>query len=316
MNSYSLLITGARGFVGRSLCRHAHIGGWLVRKAIRQKSKESIVSADIGPATDWTLALQNVRCVVHLAARVHMMRDAAVDPLAAYRAVNTEGTMNLARQAAANGVRRFIYVSSIKVNGEETAVDQTFTEEDEPSPIDPYGISKMEAEQGLLALAAKTGLEVVIIRPPLVYGPGVKANFLTMMRWLHRGVPLPLAAVQNKRSLVALENLIDLIMTCLDHPAAANQVFLAGDGEDLSTPDLLRRLGQALGKPARLFPVSPWLLESGAALFGKGDTTRRLCCSLQVDISKARTILGWKPQLSVDDALHATARHFLESNIC
>ncbi len=313
MSSPVLLITGANGFLGRSLSVHASMNGKLVRQASRQGGKRRIAVGDIGPGTDWSMALQDVQFVVHLVARVHVMRDRAVDSLRAYRHVNTEGTLNLARQAAAKGIRRFIYISTIKVNGEETPVGWPFTEEDVEAPLDPYGISKMEAEEGLRLLAAATGMEVVILRPPLVYGPGVKANFLSMMQWLSRGVPLPFGSIHNRRSLVALDNLIDLIVTCLDHPSAANQTFLAADGEDLATPDLLRRLGLALGKPACLMPIPAWLLQAAAAAVGKRDLARRLCGSLQVDITKARTMLGWKPPVSVDDALQATARDFLES---
>jgi UDP-glucose 4-epimerase len=219
--------------------------------------------------------------------------------------------LNLARQAAQAGVRRFIYVSSIKVNGEQTLPGQPFTEEDVPAPHDPYSISKYEAEEGLRVIAQQTGMEVVIIRPPLVYGPGVKANFLNMMGWLHRGVPLPFASINNRRSLVALENLLDFIVVCLDHSAAANQIFLISDGEDLSTAELLRRMAYALGKPAHLIPMPISLLKVGAVLMGRRNMAQRLCGSLQADISKARTILGWNPPISVDEELCRTAQGFL-----
>jgi nucleoside-diphosphate-sugar epimerase len=220
--------------------------------------------------------------------------------------------LNLARQAAEAGVRRFIFISSIKVNGEGTPLGAPYRADAQPQPADPYGISKMEAEQGLRALAGETGMEVVIIRPTLVYGPGVKANFLNMMRWLHKGVPLPFGAIHNRRSLVALDNLVDLIVTCIEHPAAANQTFLVSDGEDLSTTELLRRMATALGAPAHLLPVPSWLLEAGATMLGKKALSQRLCGSLQVDISKTRELLGWTPPLSVDAALRKTAKHFLE----
>jgi UDP-glucose 4-epimerase len=239
------------------------------------------------------------------------MHDKAADPLTEFRKVNVEGTLNLARQAAEAGVRRFIYISSIKVNGEQTFLGQLFTEDDLPAPLDPYSISKYEAEEGLRKLAQQTGMEIVIIRPPLVYGPGVKANFLAMMRWLRKGVPLPLGAIHNQRSFVALDNLVDLIVTCIDHPAAANQTFLVSDGEDLSITGLLRRMGLALGRPARLIPVPVFLLTAGAALVGRRDMAQRLCGSLQVDISKAQTLLGWKPPISVDEGLHRTAQGLL-----
>ena len=241
---------------------------------------------------------------MHLAARVHVMAERASNPLVEFRRVNVDGTLNLGRQAAAAGVRRFVFVSSVKVNGESTAADHAFNAADIPAPQDPYAISKMEAEQGLRRIAAETGMEVVIVRPPLVYGPGVKANFAALMRAVQRGVPLPLASVtHNRRSFVALDNLVDLLITCIDHPAAANQTFLVSDGEDLSTTDLLRRLGQAMNKPARLIPVQPSLLQLGANLLGKGDMAQRLLGNLQVDISHTRQTLGWTPPVSVDEGL-------------
>ena len=238
------------------------------------------------------------------------MGDTAANLVAAFRVVNVEGTLNLARQAAGAGVRRFVYISSIKVNGEATRRGHPFTAEDAPAPLDAYGISKMEAEQGLRNLATQTGMEVVIIRPPLVYGPRVKANFQSMMRWLARGVPLPLGAIHNRRSLVALDNLVNLIVICLAHSAAANQTFLVSDGEDLSTTQLLRRMGQALGKPARLIPIPSTFLKLSAVLLGKPAIAQRLCASLQVDISKTRQLLGWHPPFSVDEGLKKAAEGF------
>jgi len=231
------------------------------------------------------------------------MNDAVPDPLAEYRKVNVEGTLNLARQAAKAGVSRFVYISSIKVNGEQTASGKPFTPDDEPAPEDSYGVSKLEAETGLHEIASETGMEVVIIRPPLVYGPGVKGNFASMIKLVDKGLPLPLGAIHNKRSLVALDNLVDLITTCIDHPAAANQVFLAGDGQDVSTTELLRGVGRAMGKPARLIPVPAGMLMFGAGLLGKKAVGQRLLGSLQVDISKARNLLGWEPPLSVEEGL-------------
>lgn len=311
-----VLITGANGFVGQSLCAQMRQHGWYVKAAVRLSCRlpagvDMVSVGAIYGDMDWTEALYGVDAVVHLAARVHVMQDEAAGPLAEFRSVNVEGTLNLAHQAAATGVRRFIFISSIKVNGESTTLGEAFTADDVPTPMDPYAISKHEAEQGLHQLAAKTGMEVVIIRPPLVYGPGVKANFQSMMLWLKRGVPLPLGAIHNKRSLLALDNLVDLIITCLDHPAAANQIFLAADGEDLSTTKLLRRMAYALGRPARLMPIPASLLEAGATLLGRRDMALRLCESLQVDISKARTLLGWNPPISVDEGLRRTAQGFL-----
>lgn len=231
------------------------------------------------------------------------MSDTAADPLDEFRRVNVQGTLNLARQAAAAGVKRFAFVSSIKVNGESTQLGAPFKADDVPAPNDAYGLSKMEAEHGLREIALQTGIDVVIIRPPLVYGPGVKANFAAMMRWLRRGAPLPLGAIHNQRSLVALGNLVDLIVTCLMHPAAANQTFLVSDGEDVSTTELLRRMGNALGREARLLPVPASWLKMTAALLGRQDVAQRLCGNLQVDISKARTLLGWRPPVSVGEGL-------------
>tara|TARA_R100001244_G_scaffold259_2_gene359 strand:- start:3917 stop:4885 length:969 start_codon:yes stop_codon:yes gene_type:complete len=314
----TVLLTGSTGFVGHPLLLRMSTDGFRVVACSRTPISALPVDA-VNPSitaldgtTDWKVALAGVEVVIHSAARVHVMHDTSSDPLAEFRKVNVEGTLNLARQAAAAGVRRFVFISSIKVNGEGTPVGVPYLADAQPAPADPYGISKMEAEQGLRALAAETAMEVVIVRPVLVYGPGVKANFLSMMRWLHKGVPLPFGAIHNRRSLVALDNLVDLIVTCIDHPAAANQTFLVSDGEDLSTTELLRRMGVALGRPARLLPIPSWMLEAGAALLGKQALSQRLCGSLQVDISKTRELLNWTPPVSVDEALRKTAKHFLE----
>jgi nucleoside-diphosphate-sugar epimerase len=307
-----ILVTGGGGFVGKQLCTHLGALGEEFRVSTRAPCGNATQVGDICETTDWHMALQGVETVIHLAARVHVMSDTAADPLFECRRVNVHGTLNLARQALAAGVRRFVFISSIKVNGEGTSPGRAYTAADAPAPADPYGISKHEAENALRKLANETGLEVVIIRPPLVYGPGVKANFLSMMRWLHQGGPLPLGAIHNQRSLVALDNLVDLIVTCIDHPSAANQTFLVSDGEDVSTTELLHRMGAALGRPARLIPVPAWCLETGGSLLGKRAVVQRLCGSLQVDISKTQTMLGWTPPISVDDALARTARHFLD----
>jgi nucleoside-diphosphate-sugar epimerase len=231
------------------------------------------------------------------------MNDRKANPLAEFRAVNLNGTLNLARQAAAIGVKRFLFISSVKVNGEGTQPGLAFTEADIPDPQDVYGLSKLEAEQGLRQIAADTGMEVVIIRPPLVYGPGVKANFASLMRAVKKGWPLPLGAIHNQRSLIALDNLVDFIVTCITHPKAANQTFLISDGQDLSTPELVRGLAEAAGTSARLLPVPVWGLEWAGRLVGKGEAVQRLCGNLQIDSSKARTLLGWKPKVSVTEGL-------------
>jgi len=305
-----ILVTGANGFLGKRLAEILVERGYMTKKATRGYHADTIAVGNIDGQTDWQLALNNVDVVVHTAARVHVMREQEAEPLIEFRRVNVDGTLNLARQAASAGVKRFIFISSIKVNGEKTITGKPFFADDTPLPSDPYGISKQEAEQGLRLLSEQTGLEVVIIRPPLVYGPWVKANFRSMMLWLSRGVPLPLGLIKNHRSLVFIENLIDLIVLCSYHPNAANQTFLVSDGEDLSTTDLLRRMGRALNAPARLFSVPSALIIFGARMLGKGDVAERLCESLQVDISKTKNMLGWSPKISVDQGLYKTAQDF------
>ncbi|WP_083925125.1 SDR family oxidoreductase [Thioalkalivibrio sp. ALJ15] len=304
-----VLVTGATGFVGGAVVQRLAADGRRVPVAGCRRSvsvpagAELAVTPSLEPEADWSGALQGVEAVVHAAARVHVMDEDAADPLAEYRRDNVEGTLALARQAAQAGVRRFVFVSSIKVNGEQTASGSVFSASDAPAPVDPYGVSKAEAEAGLFALGRETGMEIVVVRPPLVYGPGVGGNFARMLQWIARGVPLPLGAVDNRRSLVGLDNLVDLLVTCLEHPAAANRVFLAGDGEDLSTTDLLRRVAAAMGRRARLVPVPPVLLRAGARAVGRGEMARRLLDSLQVDISHTRETLGWEPPVSVDEGL-------------
>lgn len=316
-----VLLTGASGFVGaavlQALSRNANVETVVPLRSPLRHVPAGVITYPIGDLTDdQTAELQahKPEVVVHCASRVHVMSDTAVDPLAEFRRINVNGTLALARAASAAGARRFVFVSSIKVNGEQTEPGKAYTAHDLPRPVDPYGVSKHEAEQGLLALGAQTGMQIVIIRPVLVYGPGVKANFLSMMRWLDRSVPLPFGAIHNRRSLVALGNLVDLVLTCIDHPAAADQVFLVSDGEDLSTTQLLGRMAQALGKPARLLPVPAWVLSSAAKALGKAALSQRLCGSLQVDIRKTRELLGWQPPVSVDAALLATARHYQEND--
>lgn len=309
-----VLVTGANGFLGRAVSARFREHPGAVRLAVRTRagSNEATVAiGDIHGATDWRAALEGVDVVVHLAARVHVMRDAHADPLGAFRHVNVDGTRQLAEQAAAAGVRRLVFVSSIKVNGERTRLGAPFRPDDPAHPQGPYAQSKLEAERALSDVSAASGLEVTTVRAPLIYGPGVRANFLAMMRWMHRGLPLPLASVANRRSLVFVDNFADLLFSCATHPAAANQIFLAADGEDLATPDLLCRLARALGVRPRVFPFPLAVLRSMARAIGRSAELDRLCESLQVDITKTRSMLGWTPPHSVDDALQRTARAFL-----
>jgi nucleoside-diphosphate-sugar epimerase len=315
--SESVLITGASGFIGGALtvqlARHAR---FAVRAAIRRTDwrppagVEATIVGDLTSGSDWRSALAGVRCVVHAAARVHVMEDHAQNALAEYRRVNVEGTLSLARQAADAGVQRFIFLSSIKVNGESTAPANPFRASDPALPLDDYGVSKLEAEAALAVVCAATGIELVVIRPPLVYGPGVGANFQRLMRWVNKGVPLPFAAVENRRSLVGIDNLVDLIRACIRHPAAAGQVLLASDDEDVSTPELIRKLAAAMSVRARLIAVPPVMLRIAAGLTGRSAAMSRLCDSLQVDISATRNTLAWTPPLSLDEGLARAAAGF------
>jgi nucleoside-diphosphate-sugar epimerase len=311
-------VTGASGFVGSAAVALFARNGWQVLAQSRRSAPAAslitnvqTLEADLDDQALWHDALVGCDAVVHTAARVHQVSDSASNPLAQYRLVNTQHTLALARIAAAQGVKRFIFLSSIKVNGEWTAASKAFTADDIPAPVDPYGISKYEAELGLREITDKTGMEVVIIRPPLVYGPGVRANFLTLMRWLQWGVPLPLGAIHNQRSLVGLNNLLDLIETCAVHPAAANQTFLASDGHDVSTTALLAALANALQVKARLLPLPQVWLERSLALVGRTDMAQRLCGNLVVDIDKTRRLLQWSPPESLQQGLLQTAQHFL-----
>jgi len=305
-------VTGANGFVGQALCAALAAAGYDVRMAVRAPQPGlpgAMAVGDIGPATDWRAALVGMGAVVHLAARTHVLRETAADPLAEYRRINVGGTEHLARSAAALGVRRFVFLSSVKVNGEGTTA-RPFTEDDAPRPEDAYGVSKWEAEQALFRIAAETGLEVVVLRPPLVYGPGVKGNFLRLMNIVARGVPLPLGAVDNRRSLVYTGNLAGAIIKALDAPQAAGGTYLVSDGEDVSTPDLVRGLAQALGVTARIpaFPLAA--LDFIAAVAGRRVELARLAGSLQVDGSRIRRELRWQPRYTLAQGLAETARWY------
>lgn len=319
-----ILVTGPTGFIGQRLCESLTGCGFGVRAAVRRSGDGAAVRlpgaqpdvaavGDIHETTDWSWALAGITEVVHLAGRAHVMRERLGDPLVVYRRVNVAGTLRLAEAAVAAGVRRFVFVSSIKVNGEAT-LERPFRETDLPAPLDAYGISKHEAEEALKRIGREAGMEIVVVRPALVYGPGVKGNFLSLLRWMRRGLPLPLARCDNRRSFVGLTNLVDLLIQCVLHPAAANETFLAADGEDLSTPELLRRLARALGRKAWLLPFPPAMLRIAAGIAGRPGLYERLCGSLQVDASKARELLGWRPPSTVDEELARTANWFLASH--
>lgn len=302
----NILLTGASGFLGRHIAHRMIRDDSFrltagVRANIDLPVAQVFIPGGLDHDTDWAAALKGQEVVIHAAARAHVLREDVADPLVEYRRVNVAGTLALARQAAEYGVRRFLFISSIGVNGNINTVP--FTDKDAPAPAEPYALSKLEAEQGLLELVRNCDMEVVVIRPPLVYGPGAPGNFGSLVRWVGKGIPLPFGAIHNKRTLVGIDNLVDLIVRCIAHPAAANQVFLAGDGEDISTTDLLRRVGCAMGKPTRLVPVPAGLLQFGATLLGKKAMAQRLLGSLQVDIGKTCEMLDWKPPYTVDEGL-------------
>ncbi|MDH5408817.1 MAG: SDR family oxidoreductase [Gammaproteobacteria bacterium] len=309
----NILVTGATGFIGRRLLAYLYQHGHKTRAAIRRPSSaadvpgDSVVVGEIDADTDWSRALGETEVIVHLAARVHVMHETEDDPLTAFRKVNTEGTIKLAESAAAAGVKRLVYLSSIKVNGEETH-GQAFKASDESNiPTDPYGQSKWETEQALKEVSKRTGLELVIIRPPLVYGPGVKANFLSLIKLIKSGLPLPLGSIKNRRTMVALDNLVDLIKLCCEHPAAAGRVFLAADDESVSTAELLEKIAQAFGKKPHLISIPEKLMSLMTKLIGKKEVWRRLAGSLEVDNSEAKQLLGWQPVTSMSDELKRIA---------
>ncbi len=309
------MISGAGGFVGKALCAELLRRGQFVSAAVRSgnsliENTEVIIVGAIDSETNWADALRDVDVVIHLAARVHVMRESATDPLAEFLQINLHGTSNLARQAACFGVKRLVFASSIKVNGEQTSATQAFTELDEPNPHDYYSISKWQAEQALWRIAQDTGLEIVVVRPPLVYGPGVKGNFAQMLAVVAKRIPLPLASVYNRRSLIYVENLVDVLIACATHPVAAGQTYLVSDGEDVSTPDLLRQLGDAMRYPAHLLPFPTSWLRIWGKLSGKSDQVERLLGSLQVDSGKIRRDLDWVPPYTLQQGLQTTAESY------
>lgn len=318
--SGTIFVSGASGFVGRAMLERMVADGRRVRAATRgpvaqlPRGADTVPGFELADVRSLRAAVTQVECVVHLAARVHVRGTDDAREQQRHNAINLDGTLALADEAARAGVRRFIFMSTVAVNGNSTEVGRPFTEASPRAPKQPYGRSKNAAEERLQIIAASTGMEVVIVRPPLVYGPGAKGTFQTMVQWLTRGLPLPFGAiVDNRRTLLGLDNLVDLVSLCVDHPAAADQIFLAGDSEDVSTTDLLQRLAAALGVPARLVPVPPWLLQAPLAAVGRGDLASRLLGSLQVDSTKARLRLGWAPAVSLDEGLRRAAAQYRQS---
>ncbi len=322
-NRKKVLVTGANGFIGRNLCAYLKEKGYIVRAAVRSNVRdisgvdEYVRVGDVNESTDWTKALQNVDCVIHLSGRAHIMNEHASDSASAYHRINVLGTQRLAEQAAQGGVKRFIFVSSVKVNGEQTlsqssAQDSCFTEESRPDPKDYYSVSKLEAEKKLIAVCRNSGMEEIVLRLPLVYGPGVKANFLQLIRLVDKGIPLPFGSVRNKRSFIYIGNLCDIIGLCLVHPAAAQQLFLVSDGTDLSTPQLISIIAEALKKKAFLLPCSVSILRMIGLLTGQSAAIRRLTDSLCVSATKLSTLLGWKPSFSIEESITETIRFYQE----
>jgi len=306
-----ILVTGATGFIGKEVVNSLLAADKFQTVAIAVRKNIGFWDKRVVPHLinnlehnlDWSFALEGISTIVHCAARVHVMSDKSINPLKDYRQVNVKGTINLAHQAAQAGVKRFVFISSIKVNGETTNLGSPFTADDKPAPQDAYGISKHEAEKGLIEIADSSDMDLVIIRPTLVYGPGVKANFLSMINWINSGIPLPLGSINNKRSMVSLDNLVHFILVCLSHPKAANQIFLVSDDEDISITDLLHRIYKISGKPNRLIAISPKLIKIIATIVGRKDIAIRLCSNLQVDIKKSCLLLNWKPPYNIDKSL-------------
>jgi nucleoside-diphosphate-sugar epimerase len=313
----NVFITGVSGFVGTEVSQQAKQRGWKVWGQMRKAQKitdGSIYFRDISPSTTWYDVLSNIDCVIHCAARVHQMEESGSGTADLYHQVNTEGTLTLARQAAEAGVRRFIFISSVKVNGEWSEPGKPFISDTNHIPSDPYALSKYNAEEKLRELAKETGLEVVIIRPPLVYGPGVKANFLSMMKWIRKGIPLPLGRIHSQRSLVFVGNLANLILECCSNEHAIGKTFLVSDDHDISVSDLLRLLAKLMGRRSQLWPLPQIYLEKGLRFIGKGDIAQRLCGNLQLDIRETKTVLNWQPPMPFEKAIESTVKAFLIDN--
>jgi UDP-4-keto-D-QuiNAc 4-reductase len=314
INKPNVLVTGANGFIGRNLCFFLKEKGYTVRGAVRNnkldlsEADECVQVGGISDLTDWSQALAGVDTVIHLAARVHIMNDSAADPIKAFRQVNVLGTQHLAQMAAKSGVKRLIFISSVKVNGEGAL--KSYTEKDIPEPQDAYGISKKEAEDVLARLAVETGIQIVVLRLPLVYGPGVKANFKSLIKIVSAGLPLPFKGLRNRRSFLYLGNLLDAINTCITHPLAAGQTFMLSDGQDVSTPDLIKMIAQAMKKNAVLFTLHPVILKVLCKIADKDEELEKLTGTLLVDSSKIRDTLGWKPPFNLEQGIQETVNYY------
>jgi nucleoside-diphosphate-sugar epimerase len=320
----NILVTGSGGFIGSALCPYLQSRGFFVRAALRDGSGkipqagETVFAGELNGQTDWKAALSGIDAVVHCAGRAHVLRERHADPLAEFRRVNVEATRNLAVQAAAAGVKRFIFLSTVKVNGENSAVTKNgayaaFSEDSPASPLDGYALSKFEAEQVLCAIGSATAMETVVLRLPLVYGPGVKANFKELLRLSCSGLPIPLGSLKNRRSLLYLENGCDCIARCITEPAAAGQLFLVSDGDDLSTPELIRMICRAAGRPSRLLPCPLWVLKGAGMLTGKSAVVRRLTGSLCVNSKKLQSLLGWRPPVTSQEGIRRTVQACIQS---
>jgi nucleoside-diphosphate-sugar epimerase len=310
-------VTGATGFVGKAVVCELALRGFDVRRVIRSasdacKTADTFAVGEVHGSTDWSEALRGVNVVVHLVACTHL-RGKNHDQLAIYRKVNVDGTRHLAEEAAIAGVRRLVFVSSIKVNGERT-LNQPFRPSDAPAPLDVYGRTKLEAEEALAVVATRSGMETVVVRPPLIYGPGVQGNFRRLMRLVASGLPLPLGNTKNRRSIVALDNLVDLLVRCIDAPQARDRVLLVSDGEPVSTPDLVRFIASAMGRSPRLFPAPPGILQLLGRLTGWASEVQRLCSSLEVDDGETQQLIAWRPRVSIHEGIDLTVKDFIATS--